>query len=148
MRVHKSGHEIRSVEDWFQYAPPKMGALHWKDKRSAKELAQSWFRNGIPRPPDELVALLEAKFGSRTTSERHRRREPLSLVHLHGFDASLRHGPTRCPVPLEPAPSGFRVSGSDCRQPKIDEPRPCSRVDPSEGVLGKHCVTLSDSFNL
>jgi hypothetical protein len=64
MRIHKSGHEIRSVEDWFKYAPPKKGELQWKDKRSAKELAQSWFRDGTPKPPDELRALLEAKFGT------------------------------------------------------------------------------------
>jgi len=64
MRIHKSGHEIRSVEDWFKYAPPKKGELQWKDKRSAKELAQSWFRDGTPKPPDEFRALLEAKFGT------------------------------------------------------------------------------------
>jgi hypothetical protein len=64
MRIAKSGNEIHSVEDWFRCAPPKMGKLHWKDGRSAKELAQSWFRPGVPKPPDELRALLEAKFGT------------------------------------------------------------------------------------
>ena len=39
MRIYKSSHEIRSVEDWFEYAPPKKGERHWKDGRSAKELA-------------------------------------------------------------------------------------------------------------
>ena len=48
MRIHKSGHEILSVEDWFKYAPPKKGELQWKDKRSAKELAQSWFQKRHP----------------------------------------------------------------------------------------------------
>jgi hypothetical protein len=62
MRIHKSGHEILSVEDWFSYAPPKKGELQWKDRRSAKELAQSWFRDGTPKSPDELGALMEAKF--------------------------------------------------------------------------------------
>jgi hypothetical protein len=51
MRIAKSGNEINSVEDWFRCAPPKMGKLHWKDGRSAKELAQSWFRLGVPKPP-------------------------------------------------------------------------------------------------
>src|SRR5579862_467620 len=64
MRIYKSGHEILSVEDWFKYAPPKKGELQWKDKRSAKELAQSWFRDGTPKPPDELRASLETKFGT------------------------------------------------------------------------------------
>jgi hypothetical protein len=62
MRIHKSGHEILSVEDWFSYAPPKKGELQWKDRRSAKELAQSWFRDDTPKSPDELGALMEAKF--------------------------------------------------------------------------------------
>jgi hypothetical protein len=60
MRIHKSGHEILSVEDWFSYAPPKKRELQWKDRRSAKELAQSWFKTGIAKPSEELVALLEA----------------------------------------------------------------------------------------
>jgi hypothetical protein len=64
MRIAKSGNEIHSVEEWFRCAPPKMGKLHWKDGRSAKELAQSWFRLGVPKPPDELSALLESKFGA------------------------------------------------------------------------------------
>lgn len=29
MRIHKSGHEIRSVEDWFRWAAPKAGALYF-----------------------------------------------------------------------------------------------------------------------
>jgi len=63
MRVIKSGHEILSVEDWFRYAPPKMGARHWKDGRSAKELARCWLRNGAASPPRELQLLLEQAFG-------------------------------------------------------------------------------------
>jgi hypothetical protein len=67
MRISKSGHEIQSVEDWFRFAPPKMGKRQWKDGRSAKELARSWSRNGNSEPPVELVALLEAKFGAVIT---------------------------------------------------------------------------------
>jgi hypothetical protein len=63
MRISKSGHEIQSVDDWFEYAPPKMGARHWKDGRSAKELAKSWFRKGFACPPDELRLLLETEVG-------------------------------------------------------------------------------------
>jgi predicted kinase len=36
LRIHKGGHDIRSIDDWFEYAPPKMGARHWKDGRSEK----------------------------------------------------------------------------------------------------------------
>jgi hypothetical protein len=63
MRIHKAGHEIRSIEDWFKWAPPKMGARHWKNGRSAKELARSWLRNGNVSAPVELTMLLESTFG-------------------------------------------------------------------------------------
>jgi hypothetical protein len=64
MRIHKDDHEIRSVDEWFRWAPPKRGAFHWKDNRSAKELAGSWFRTGTAQPPSELVSLLRGAFGS------------------------------------------------------------------------------------
>jgi hypothetical protein len=62
MRIIKSGHEIESVEDWFKYAPPRMGKLHWKDNRSAKELARSWFRKESACSPEEMRLLLERTF--------------------------------------------------------------------------------------
>jgi hypothetical protein len=61
-RIHKAGHEIRSVEDWFMYAPPKTGERHWKDGRSEKELARSWFRKQFASPPEEMQVLLERAF--------------------------------------------------------------------------------------
>lgn len=62
MRIHKSEHEILSVEDWFKYVPPKRGMLQWKDKRSAKELAQSWCGKGFACPPEDMRLLLERTF--------------------------------------------------------------------------------------
>ena len=82
MRIHKSGHEIRSVEDWFSYAPPKKGKLQWKDKRSAKELAQSWLRNGTPKPPAELDALLELRFSTGVTVDEAM---PERIIELDDF---------------------------------------------------------------
>jgi hypothetical protein len=64
MRIHKNGHDIGSVDEWFKWAPPKGGASQWKDQRSAKELAQSWLRTGKPEPPAELTSLLGRFFGS------------------------------------------------------------------------------------
>jgi len=57
----QAGKQIRSVDDWFRYAPPKMGSLHWKDGRSAKELAKAWLKTGVPRMPDELGSLLRSQ---------------------------------------------------------------------------------------
>lgn len=88
MRIHKAGHEILSVEDWFRYAPPRMGKLHWKDGRSAKELARSWFRGGNPKPPGELVALLEAKFGTGITFVEVK---PERIIELDDFAGEHRN---------------------------------------------------------
>jgi uncharacterized protein DUF6946 len=88
MRIHKSGHEIRSVQDWFSYAPPKKGELQWKDKRSAKELAQSWLRNGTPKPPAELDALLEARFSTGVTVDEAM---PERIIELDDFVGEHRN---------------------------------------------------------
>jgi hypothetical protein len=88
MRIFKSGPEIRSVEDWFKYAPPKMGKFHWKDGRSAKELARCWFRNGTPKPPEELAALLEAKFGPEIVFDEAK---PECIIELDEFVGEHRN---------------------------------------------------------
>jgi len=48
------GKPIRSIDDWFNLAPPKKGRKQWKDGRSAKELAKAWFRTGRAKVPEEL----------------------------------------------------------------------------------------------
>lgn len=61
IRFHKDGSEIHSVNDWFQFAPPKEGLRQWKDGRSAKELSKVWFpQPGTPRIPAELTTLLNS----------------------------------------------------------------------------------------
>ena len=63
MRIFgKNGDEILSVDDWFAKAPPKQGILHWKDYRSAKELAKSWFRTPNATPPEEMLLFLRRLF--------------------------------------------------------------------------------------
>lgn len=51
---------IHSVEYWFRLAPPKKRKQHWKDGRSAKELAKAWFRMGDPNVPEEIEALFKS----------------------------------------------------------------------------------------
>jgi len=59
MRLRKGSSEIKSVSDWFKLAPPKKGALQWKDGRSAKELAKAWCGiGGTPSPPKEFLDLM------------------------------------------------------------------------------------------
>jgi hypothetical protein len=63
MRIFgKNGDEILSVDDWFAKAPPKQGIRHWKDYRSAKELAKSWFRAPNATPPEEMLLFLRRLF--------------------------------------------------------------------------------------
>lgn len=56
-----TGKQIKSVDDWFRFAPPKQGSKHWVDGRSAKELAKAWFRTGVAKIPNELQALLDSR---------------------------------------------------------------------------------------
>lgn len=56
----QDGNLIRSVDDWFRFAPPKRGAEQWRDGRSAKELARAWFRCPEASPPAELNQVFEA----------------------------------------------------------------------------------------
>jgi hypothetical protein len=53
-RIHARGH-------WFHAAPPAKGLAHWKDGRSAKELARAWTRGPLhtTQVPSELASLLE-----------------------------------------------------------------------------------------
>lgn len=58
MRLSKGGTPIRSLEDWRKLAPPKGRDRHWKDGRSAKELARAWCSGDKPCAPQELLQLL------------------------------------------------------------------------------------------
>lgn len=65
MQIWKKDILIRSMEQWFQFAPPQRGIEQWRNSRSAKELARAWFPDTVPLPgevviPVELRQLLEA----------------------------------------------------------------------------------------
>jgi len=88
MRISKSGNEIRSVEDWFKYAPPKMGNRQWKDGRSAKELARSWFRKEYPCPPEEMRLLLDRAFRTEIMFDQARSE---CIIELDDFKGEHRN---------------------------------------------------------
>src|SRR5271155_5630255 len=88
MRISKSGHEIRSVDDWFKYAPPKMGERQWKDGRSAKELARSWFRETYPCPPEEMRLLLRRAFPTEIAFDEAK---PECIIELDDFSGEHRN---------------------------------------------------------
>lgn len=60
-RDHKP---IRSVAEWHDVAPPREPQLHWRDDRSAKELARAWFGDAAgdhdASVPPELAALFRS----------------------------------------------------------------------------------------
>ncbi len=58
--VGPTGEVIRSVDGWFEHAPPEGGLKQWKDGRSAKELARRWFNREIGRIPWELGSLFRS----------------------------------------------------------------------------------------
>lgn len=56
----KCGTEILTMDDWFAYAPPKQGEKHWRDNRSAKEMARYWLNMDSE---ENLRKLLKPAFG-------------------------------------------------------------------------------------
>jgi len=56
--IRSRGKTITSVAEWFNAAPPKARARHWKDGRSAKELAKAWCSESGVVIPAELEAIL------------------------------------------------------------------------------------------
>src|SRR5688572_18377775 len=54
-----NGTPIRSFSDWHAHAmPPERSRRHWKEGRSAFELARCWTASGPPCVPPELSDLL------------------------------------------------------------------------------------------
>jgi predicted kinase len=88
LRIHKGGHDIRSIDDWFEFAPPKMGKRQWKDCRSAKELARSWVRKGYACPPEEMRLLLEGAFNGEITFHEAK---PECVIALDDFGGEHRN---------------------------------------------------------
>jgi hypothetical protein len=61
MQLFRGDHEIRTVEEWYEYARPRSGLKQWRDGYSAKELAKAWCRvPGQPSPPADFAALVAA----------------------------------------------------------------------------------------
>jgi hypothetical protein len=87
-RIHKAGHDIRSIDDWLQRAPPKMPERQWKDGRSAKELARCWLRSGAASPPEDLRRLLEQAFSAEITFHRAK---PECVIDLDDFPGEDRN---------------------------------------------------------
>ena len=53
---------IHTLDDWFRLAPPAGRAVHWKEGRSALELARRWVGGGVP---EEVRLLLDSNAAFR-----------------------------------------------------------------------------------
>src|ERR1700694_632835 len=58
MNIVKNGQEIRTVDQWFEFAPPKGGRDQWVDGGSALQCARAWCATQGPVVPAELLTLL------------------------------------------------------------------------------------------
>lgn len=58
MKLVRGPSSIVSVEDWRKFSPPKGGDRHWRDGRSAKELARAWCEPSGPCAPAAIQRLL------------------------------------------------------------------------------------------
>jgi hypothetical protein len=51
----RAGVQITTLDTWLLYAPPAGGEAHWRDRRSAKELARRWLPGRIPPEIERLL---------------------------------------------------------------------------------------------
>jgi hypothetical protein len=79
---------IANIDEWLKFAPPKRGKRQWKDFRSAKELARSFFRSGGPEPPTELLEFLKRLFGGDVSIQRA---VPECVIRLDDFAGEHRN---------------------------------------------------------
>jgi hypothetical protein len=59
IRLHKGAVEIRTLDDWSRFAPPK-SRKHWQPGRSAMECARAWCGAKGVMLPAEILMLLES----------------------------------------------------------------------------------------
>jgi hypothetical protein len=59
--IGKKGQLISTVPEWGSFASPAGQSKHWKDCRSAKEVARAWVGSPKPMIPKDLVSLLDSE---------------------------------------------------------------------------------------
>lgn len=64
MKVRIFGEEIKTLEDWYAYAPPQNKVKHWKDGASAKEFAKYFLKGkgGLPKEISQMLKKLDINF--------------------------------------------------------------------------------------
>ena len=87
LELNKKGKIINSVYDWYDAAPPKNPSLHWKDGRSAKELAK-YMTSTKGYMPKEIEDIL-VKLGCNPNDTFYG--EPEAVTSLEGRGGGRHH---------------------------------------------------------
>lgn len=87
--IEKNGTLVNSTDQWFEAAPPKGGARHWRDGYSAKELANAWTEGDRAAVPVEITNLLETH--DSTAGFAAQRAEPEAVTRLDAFRGEGRN---------------------------------------------------------
>ena len=87
LELKKNTKQINSVDDWYNFAPPQNSSLHWKDGRSAKELAK-YIIGGNGCIPKEIEIIL-SQLGCNPNSIFYG--EPEAVTSLEGRGGGRHH---------------------------------------------------------
>ena len=87
LELNKKGKIINCVDDWYSVAPPKNPSLHWKDGRSAKELAKymTSIKGYMPKEIEDILV----KLGCNTNIIFYG--EPEAVTSLEGRGGGRHH---------------------------------------------------------
>lgn len=146
----KNGRQIYSFDQWRRYAPPAKGAPHWKDFRSAKEMARAWLGGLEATVPPPLAGALETceafrGFAISTLRPEHETRlDNLGKGRQHDLVLYGTVGPRRAVVCIEGKADetfGLTIDEELARPPRKDAKGP-SRIGDrinalSEKVFGR-----------
>jgi hypothetical protein len=133
VRIHKSGQLIQSVDDWFRCAPPKGGACHWRDGRSAKEFARAWVESGSVAVPHELSALLDSHDDTRSAALESG--EPEARLKFDGRRGEVRNSDLAIRAALDGSPLAITIEAK--ADESFDQLVPDTLADALERFLNR-----------
>ena len=86
VEIKKKGKKVESIEEWKRIAPPKKENEHWKDGRSAKELAKYMMKESgyLPKEIEDILLNIGCSTGNFTG-------EPEKVTSLIGSGMGRNH---------------------------------------------------------
>ena len=99
LELKKNTKQINSVDEWYNFAPLQNPSLHWKDGRSAKELAK-YMTSTKGYMPKEIENIL-TKLGCNTNITFYGEPEAVTSLEGRGDLQDLKNFVTSLGTPLE-----------------------------------------------